>query len=541
MPLDAAAASPFEPTPQGRAPSPDSDDDKDDEKPPVVLDGIAARVVPFPVPDGRYASLLPVKGGLVWMRTPLTGALGEGDDDTGSTSVLERYDLRKRTCEEITSGLDGVDVSGDGKRMVIRRDGGLRVLATDGSDDDDAIVVDLDRLRLTADPAAEWRQAYAETGRVIRDYFWSRDMNGVDWDGALERYRPLLDLIATADDFADVLREVLGELGTSHAYVSGRHHSTSQWMGLLGADLERDDDRLWRVTRVLPAETSDPHARSPLAAPGTRVSVGDAILAVDGRPVDTVAGPGPLLAGASDTLVELTLAPGAGGPVRRVVVRPLFNDARLRYQAWVAAARAKVRELSDGRLGYLHIPDMGATGWAQFHRDLRGEIAEEGLLVDVRGNSGGIVSELVVEKLARRVVGWDVGRHRGPVSYPADAPRGPVVVLADEHTSSDGDILTAAVRALKLGTVVGTTTWGGVIGIHTHRLVEGTGITVPRHATWFDGHGWDLENHGVDPDVEVVITPDDWARGSDPQLETAVRIAMDRLAEHPAAMPPPRP
>jgi tricorn protease len=313
-------------------------------------------------------------------------------------------------------------------------------------------------------------------------------------------------------------------------------------MGLLGADLERDDGRLWRVTRVLPAETSDPYARSPLAAPGTQVSPGDAVVAVNGRPVDGLTGPGPLLTGSHDTLTELTVAPGAGGPVRRIVVRPLFNDRRLRYQAWVAERRAHVRELGAGRLGYLHIPDMDGMGWAQFHRDLRSEIAQEGLIVDVRGNQGGMVSELVVEKLARRVVGWDVGRHRGPVSYPRDAPRGPVVVLADEHTSSDGDVLTAAVRALGLGTVVGTRTWGGVIGIEgAHWLVDGTGITVPRHGTWFDGHGWAVENRGVAPDVEVEMGPDDWAKGRDPQVETAVRIALERLAERPAAMPPPRP
>jgi tricorn protease len=295
------------------------------------------------------------------------------------------------------------------------------------------------------------------------------------------------------------------------------------------------------VKRVLPAEVSDPYARSPLAVPGTQVRPGDAVMAVNGRPVDDVTGPGPLLTGSYDTLTELTIAPGSGGPVRRVVVRPLYDDQRVRYQAWVADRRAEVRRMGGGRLGYLHIPDMQETGWAQFHRDLRSEMAAEGLLVDVRGNTGGFVSELVVEKLARRVVGWDVGRHRSPVSYPADAPRGPVVLLADEHTGSDGDIITAAVRALRLGTVVGRRTWGGVIGIHTHRLVDGTGMTVPRHATWFDGHGWDLENHGVDPDVEVEPTPDDWARGRDPQLETAVRIALDGLASRPAAAPPPRP
>jgi tricorn protease len=540
VPLDADAASPFEPTPYGRAVASD-DDDKDDKVVEVALEGIAARVVPIPVPDGRYSSLMPVKGGLVWLRSPLTGTLGEGDDDDPKT-ILERYDLRKRTCEELAAGVDWVDVSGDGKQLVIGRDGDPRVMASDGSDDGgDAVAVDLGRLRVTADPAAEWRQAYAEAGRVVRDYFWARDMGGIDWDAALERYRPLLDRIASSDDFADLLWEVFGELGTSHAYVSGRRYRTGQWMGLLGADLERDDDRLWRVTRVLPAETSDPRARSPLAAPGTRVGPGDAVLAVDGHPVDEVTGPGPLLTGAAETLVELTVAPAGGGPVRRVVVRPLFDDRRLRYQAWVADRRAWVRKRSDDRLGYLHIPDMTGIGWAQFHRDLRREIAEEGLVVDIRGNAGGMVSELVVEKLARRVVGWDVGRHRSPVSYPADAPRGPVVVLADQHTSSDGDILTAAVRALGLGTIVGTRTWGGVIGIHEHRLVEGTSITVPRHATWFDGHGWDLENNGVDPDVEVGLTPDDWARRRDPQLETAVRIAMERLRERPAAMPPPRP
>ena len=548
VPLDATAQSPFEPTPHGRAVVTDDDDKKKEEKKThaVSLEGIAARVVPFPVPDARYSDLRAVSGGLVWLRRPLTGMLGESgqDDDSRPRNTLERYNLVKRTCEEVMTGADRLAVSGDGKRMVVISDGEVKVLATDGSDDGEGeeSKVDLSRLRVTAEPAVEWRHAYNEAGQVMRDYFWARDMNGVDWDAALERYRPLLDRIATPDDFADLLWEVCGELGTSHAYVHARGYPTGPWMGLLGADLERDDDRLWRVARVLPAETSDPHARSPLGVPGAQVRPGDAVLAVNGRPVDGRTGPGPLLTGSYDTLTELTIAPGAGGPVRRIVVRPLFTDRRLRYQTWVAEQRAHVRDLGGGRLGYLHIPDMDGMGWAQFHRDLRSEIAEEGLIVDVRGNRGGMVSQLVVEKLARRVVGWDMGRHRGPVSYPRDAPRGPVVVLADEHTCSDGDVLTAAVRALNLGTVVGARTWGGVIGIQSpHWLVDGTGISVPRYALWFDGYGWDLENHGVDPDVEVVMGPDDWAKGRDPQLTVAVRIALERLAERPAAMPPPRP
>ncbi|MQA86169.1 MAG: peptidase S41 [Streptosporangiales bacterium] len=554
VPLTDSARSPFAPTPQGRPPGTEGGDGGDAEEEPatVGLDGIAARVVPFPVQEARYSSLYPVKGGVVWLRMPLTGMLGESGSEPGDTRPkpsLERYDLGKLRCEEIVDGLDWVEVSGDGEYMVISRDGNLRVLPTGGTEGeagDKAFDVDLSRLRITADPVAEWGQAYDEAGRVIRDYFWTRDMAGIDWDGALARYRPLLDRITTPDDFADLLWELFGELRTSHAYVSGAgSHGGDRWMGLLGADLERDGDGVWRVTRVLPAETSDPYARSPLAAPGAGVMPGDALLAVDGRPVEPDAGPGPLLVGAADKLVELTIAPRDGGgdgrPVRRVVVRPLFNDRRLRYQAWVNDRRARVRERSDGRLGYLHIPDMTGIGWAQFHRDLRVEIVNPGLVLDIRGNSGGIVSELVVEKLARRVVAWDVGRHRRPVSYPADAPRGQVVVLADDHTASDGDILAAAIRALGLGTVVGTRTWGGVIGIHYHRLVEGTYITVPRYATWFDGHGWGLENRGVDPDVEVEMTPDDWAEDRDPQLDAAVRIALERLQSHPPATPPDRP
>ena len=191
--------------------------------------------------------------------------------------------------------------------------------------------------------------------------------------------------------------------------------------------------------------------------------------------------------------------------MRRVVVRPLHSEAALRYQDWVAGRRAAVVERSGGRLGYLHVPDMMPTGWAQLHRDLSRETSRDGLILDVRGNAGGHTSQLIVEKLARRVIGWDVVRHRQPMTYPMDAPRGPIVTLADEFSGSDGDIVTAAIKRLGLGPVVGTRTWGGVIGIDgRYGLVDGTRVTQPRYAFWFDDLAWDVENHGVDPDVEVV-------------------------------------
>jgi tricorn protease len=222
-----------------------------------------------------------------------------------------------------------------------------------------------------------------------------------------------------------------------------------------------------------------------------------------------------------------------------VAVVPLLDERPLRYQDWVAKRRSVVRELSDGRCGYLHIPDMGGSGWAQFNRDLRLEVSRPALIVDVRGNAGGHISELVVEKLTRTILGWDLTRNAQPVSYASNAPRGPVVALADEATSSDGDMITAAFKLLKLGPVVGQRTWGGVVGMTgRHSLGDGTVITVPMNAAWFDAYGWTIENRGVTPDLEVLRTPLDWAEGRHAQLDDAVKLAVDLLTTTPPATPP---
>jgi tricorn protease len=219
---------------------------------------------------------------------------------------------------------------------------------------------------------------------------------------------------------------------------------------------------------------------------------------------------------------------------RRVVIVPLHDDRRLRYQDWVADRRQFVRTRSDGRVGYLHVPDMMGEGWAHLHRDLRAEMGRDALIVDVRGNRGGHTSQLIIEKLARRIIGWKIPRHLRPYSYPQEARRGPMVALTDEFAGSDGDIVTAAIKSLGLGPVIGARTWGGVVGIdgHGHGLVDGTRITIPRYASWFNEFGWSVENYGVDPDTEVLITPDDWAVGHDPQLEVAVERALALLEEN---------
>ncbi|MBN9735963.1 MULTISPECIES: S41 family peptidase [unclassified Pseudonocardia] len=528
----------------------------DDGPPEVVVDvaGLADRVVGIPVEAARYHGLTAISGGLVWLRLPGGGVLGDSlpdPDDERERAVLERYDLARRSVTVIADPASGFAVSGDGKRIVVRDRGKVRLLRADRSgssapDDGagDEFEIDTSRLVVTVDPSAEWRQMFDETARLMRDHFWVEDMAGVDWAAEVARYRPLVDRLGSHDDLVDLLWELHGELGTSHAYVIGGRPAGDPTgrPGLLGADLEPAGDG-WRITRVLPPETSAPAARSPLSAPGVDVRAGDVLLEVGGAPVDPHWGPAPLLVSAAGRTVELTVRSGPGrddaGTVRRVAVRPLRSDAELRYQDRVARLRAEVDERSGGRLGYLHVPDMMGYGWAQLHRDLARETARDGLVLDVRGNRGGHTSQLVVEKLARTVIGWDLPRHRAPSTYPEQAPRGPVVALADERSDSDGDIVTAAIKRLGIGPVVGVRTWGGVIGIDgRYGLVDGTRITQPRYATWFDDTGWGMENHGVDPDIEVVVTPQDRAAGRDPQLDRAIELALQRLDEHPPARPP---
>ncbi|MFB4281435.1 PDZ domain-containing protein [Nonomuraea sp. MTCD27] len=545
VPLQATTPSPFDPSLQGRGFNGEDDklskDDKKDDTPPrteVDPDGLASRVVPVPVPAAGYGNLRTAKDALLWLRYPLTGQLGDGTEQSAET-VLERYDLKKRAKAELGREVRAFEVSGDGSRLVTNGKNGLQTRAA--SEGDEVVTIDLDRINVQIDPIAEWRQGFREAGRLMRDHFWREDMNGVDWQGVLDRYEPLVDRIGSHSELIDLLWETQGELGTSHAYAvaNGSGADPRRRQGLLGADLARDGDGVWRVVRILPGESSDHAARSPLLAPGVAIRAGDAILAVGGRPVDPVRGPLPLLAGTANQPVELTVRHASGGDVRRVVVSPIADEGQLRYHEWVESRRAHVRQASGGRLGYLHVPDMVASGWAQFHRDLRTEMAFEGLVVDVRENSGGHLSELVLEKLSRKVTGWAHARWYQPRRYPDDSPRGPVVTVTDEFAGSDGDIVSAGIKNRGIGPLVGTRTWGGVIGIDSrYSLVDGTRVTQPRYSFWLDGPGWGVENYGVDPDIEVVITPQDRVAGRDPQLDKAIELALAAIEQNPAATPP---
>ncbi|WP_372697861.1 PDZ domain-containing protein [Arthrobacter sp. JSM 101049] len=515
----------------------------------VVSEGLPSRLFAAPVPQGRYESLVAVAGGLLWLSDVSTGVTGDGraPDAAAEAKHLERFDHETQQTSILLEAAESFAVSGDGKRLVAVNDGTVRAVPTDRpaeKDSPDAQDVDLGRIRVRLDPPAVWAQAFDEAWRLQRDFYWVEDMAGQDWDAIAETYRPLVDGLGGHDDLVDLLWELHGELGTSHAYVTPMPSTDGERQGLLGADLEFVDGQ-WRIADVLAGESSDPQAYSPLAAPGVGVRAGDTLLAVDGIPVPD-SGPARLLQGAAGKTVELTVRDGeqspAPGSVRRVGAVPVRDDQRLRYHQWVERNRREVREASEGTFGYLHIPDMMPLGWAQLFRDLDQEASRDALLIDVRRNRGGHTSQLVAEVISRKVTAWSVAREMEPWTYPASATRGPVVILTDEWAGSDGDIITQVSKLRGIGPVVGVRTWGGVIGIDGQfDLVDGTQVTQPRYATWFTGGvGWGVENRGVDPDIEVPYPPHAYLAGQDPQLEQAVAVLKEMLREIPTQLPPER-
>jgi tricorn protease len=516
--------------------------------------GLAHRVIGVPVPQGNYTSLTSSEGALLWLDWALAGVTGDGkasQEDKDARPSLVRFDLARRKSATLVEALDSYRLSGDGNKVVLVNDKQVSVVPSAAKADEESgqlVKVDLGRIRVMMDPLSVWGQAFDEAWRLQRDFFWAEDMAGQDWESIHKRYRPIVDRLGSDDDLVDLLWELHGELGTSHAYVrpAAVTENGSNGQGRLGADFAFTAAG-WEITRILAGESSDPLATSPLTRPGAAAMSGDVVLAVDGVPLSATVSPAMQLVGAAGRAVELTLRNGAGhgaeaGEQRRIAVIPVKDEERLRYQEWVAANRRIVREASGGRYGYLHIPDMMANGWAQLHRDLDTETALDGLIVDVRRNRGGHTSQLVAELIGRKVTGWSMPRGERPHTYPHHAPRGPVIILADEFAGSDGDIITQVSKLRGIGPVIGTRTWGGVVGIDNRfSLADGTGVTQPRYATWFGGGvGWSVENYGVDPDIEVLYPPHAYAAGRDPQLEYGIGALKEMIQELPTDKPPVR-
>ena len=532
------------------------EEDSEDRKPSLVIDleGITSRVLPFPVPEGRFRSVLGIKGKALFLLFPIEGLIHSPTDSRDShdpKGTVYSYDFETHKYEALLDGVSSFDVSRDGKTLIYSAQHRLRALkAGEKAPKSDSNEpgresgwLSLNRVKVSVQPTAEWRQMFAEAWRLQREHFWVENMAGVDWQTIYDQYAPLVERVSSRAELSDLFWELQGELGTSHAYeIGGDHRQGPHYrQGFLGVDWLYDSEfERYRIGRIVQGDTWDSNTTSPLNMPGINVATGDAVLAINGQRVSPNRSPQELLVSQAKNEVQLTIESAETKETRVITVKALSSEKEARYREWVEKNRQVVHRLSNEQVGYIHIPDMGADGYAKFHRCYLAEYDYPALLVDVRWNGGGNVSGLLLEKLARRRVGYVFSRWGQPEPYPFESPRGPMVALTNEQAGSDGDIFSHCFKLMGLGPLVGMRTWGGVIGIsHNHDLVDGTRTTQPEHAFWFKDVGWNVENYGTDPDIEVDIAPQDYVKDVDPQLERAIAQALRLIEEKPFLEPKP--
>lgn len=557
--LQARGRPPFDPEPRGlkpHEPAPAAAATPS-TPPPIEPEGLARRIAAFPVAEGRFGQIAGVADGkVVWTQLAVQGAHGRGGHKEPATR-LERFDFATAETVTLVASCDSFTLADDRHTLLLRHGNALRAIDATSEPDEgepdttpsrETGAIDLGRIRVAVDPPREWAQMLREVWRLQRDHFWVEDMSGVDWEAVYRRYAPLLGRVATRGELSDLIWELQGELGTSHAYEIGGDHRKppAVALGHLAAELRpahAADGGFagWEIVHTVQGDAWDAAADSPLNAVGVQAAPGERIVAVGGQPVTSHEPPAALLVHQSGARAALTLAAADGTSRREVTVTLLADEAPARYREWAERNRAHVHDASAGRVGYLHVPDMMSAGFAEFHRYFGTECDRDGLIVDLRFNRGGHVSQLLLEKVARKRIAWNQMRWGRPEPYPQEAPSGPVVALTNEHAGSDGDIFSHNFKLMGVGLLVGQRTWGGVIGIWPrHRLVDGTETTQPEYSFWFKDVGWGVENHGTDPQVEVDNLPEDDAFNEprrDRQLARALVEALAALERDGVARP----
>lgn len=535
--------SPF--MPETKVPAENKKDNKDEKKNDkdikvdIDFEGIFDRVLAFPVQHGRYLQLEAAGEKVLWMKGPVRGALqgpGWGSSEPEAVNTLEAFDFESQKAETLLSSMTGFKVSRDGKQMLLQIGRSLRVCKAgekvpDKFDRDQCDRksgwINLSRVKVLVEPAMEWQQMLREVWRLQRDHFWVETMSNVDWATVLERYLPLVEKVNCRKEFSDLVWEMQGELGTSHAYdMGGDYRDRPHYqIGKLGADFTFDRETGgYKIHRLLKGDSWNAFEAVPLKQPGVLVKEGDVLVAINGVSLSEEITPYQQLMNLAGHEVMISVLHEGKGEPKNYVVKTLSDENATRYRDWVEKNRAYVHEVSGGKMGYVHIPDMGPFGFAEFHRLYLQEYDYDGLVIDVRYNGGGSVSQLLLEKLSRQRLGMVKTRWFGESPKPEESPAGPMVALTNEFAGSDGDIFSHTFKMKKLGPLIGKRTWGGVIGIWPrHRLVDGSMTTQPEFSHWFSDVGWKVENYGTDPTTEVEYPPHDYRRGRDPQLDVAVR------------------
>lgn len=490
------------------------------------------RIVKFPIPAGNYTKLLAIKDGILYLSVPIKGKAADTMSTVPNNGDLHIYKLKDKKDDILVKDIEDFVISADLKRLAYKSSKGVRVVNIADKIEDKGDIpgsesgyIDMKRIKPLIEPEKEFKQMLRESWRLMKENYWTSSSK-IEWDRIYEKYESLLSKVTTRAELSDLIWELQGELGTSHAYELGGDYSTlkTEKIGFLGAEFKFDGEG-YVITKINEGRLDQV---SPLRAPGLNVKEGDKIMAINGMPLNSELSPNRALINYANEPVSITIK--SGGTVNNITVKTLDNPTPLLYREWVEKNKKYVSEKSEDKVGYVHIPDMGYTGYAEFHRSYFEEYNKKALIVDIRYNSGGFVSSLLLEKLNRKVIGFDEPRHGLHISYPNESVQGPIVAITNEDAGSDGDVFSHAFKLFKLGPLIGKRTWGGVIGINPKRLlIDGTIVTQPEFAFWFKDVKFNVENYGTDPTIDIDITPDDYMNNIDTQLDKAIETALKML------------
>jgi tricorn protease len=502
----------------------------------IDTDGISDRVIKLRVSASRYGNLVSTKGKLYYMR--------RGSKD--KKPLLMMFDLEKRK-ESNLGDVSGFEISADHKKMLIKKSKAYGIIPLPSSKPSIKESLNLSHLEMELCFKCEWKNIFYASWRQMRDFFYVKNMHGVNWENMKKRYEPLLKHVNHRNDLTYIIGEMLGELNVGHAYVGGgeRPKLNKVNVGLLGAELERDvKTGYYRIEKILKGQNWNKQLVSPLTVVGVTANEGDYILAINGKDTAKMKNLHKALNNTAGKQVRLTLntKPSMMGSREEVVV-PVASVLQLYYYNWVRDNIEKVSKATNGKVGYIHIPDMGLGGLVEFMKLYHPQLHKKALIIDVRGNGGGFVSELVVERLRREMVMVDYSRHSSPTVNPLSMMYGPMVCLQDEFSASDGDLFPFRFKKHKMGKLIGKRTWGGVVGINNSLpFLDGGTMYIPAFASYdLEGKRWIIEGHGVDPDIVVENDPAQEFAGNDQQLNRGIKEILEDLKTSKKVIPPPPP
>ncbi|WP_246173818.1 S41 family peptidase [Limnoglobus roseus] len=552
--------------PKKDAPKPDEEPKKTEPKPAnqfrIDFAGIDQRIIALPMPSGSYGSLQAGAANQVFVLSrPEGGGRGEGG---GGGGTLMKFDVEARRVSTVQAGVGSYELTPDGRKMLYSQGGDWYITSTSGgggaapaaapalggsrrggggaaapaeSTGGGGGKLNLDAIEVRVDPRAEWKQIFHEAWRINRDFFYDPNMHGADWPAVEKKYEPFLEHVNNGGDLYKVIRWMLSELAVGHSYTTpGERVNEKKTVGggLLGADYEVSDGR-YRFKKIYSGLNYTSELRSPLTAPGVNVKEGDFLLAVRGVDLKAPTEIYSLFENAAGKSIELTVGPTADGKnSRTVTVEPLSNELALRNREWVEGNLRKVAKATDGKVGYVYVPDTAGQGVAYFKRYFYPQVDKDALIIDERFNSGGQIADYYIDTLRRPFASYWAPRYGSEWRSPSAAVFGPKVMIADEGAGSGGDMLPYMFKKFKLGPVVGKRTWGGLVGISGYPvLMDGGTVTAPNFAIWTPEEGWIVENEGVAPDYDIDMLPKDLIAGKDPQLEKAIELALEALKNEP--------